>query len=192
MKVGDTTGFIISGRGSGFRSAKLQNLLQYRWRKIGRSSVMRNLSKCMLAASLFGANVAYAEPITFHTQTFSDQTTVTMAVTSSSALSQQEYDYGVTINLIETDATGLVYHDNGLHKALVKCREVSRKDIRWRQGIQGCPGGRCLSTGQMEKRSLAGGLLGAPCLLNLSVRAVSRCPAIVMDNFGTKQHNLPR
>ncbi len=88
---------------------------------------MRKLSKCMLVASLFGANGAYAEPITFHTQTFSDHRTVTMAVTSSSALSQQEYDYGVTINLIETDAAGLVYHDNGLHKALVKCREVPGK-----------------------------------------------------------------
>lgn len=113
---------------SGFRSAKLQNLLQYGWRKLGRSSVMRNLSKCMLAISLFGASVANAEPITFHTQTFSDQTTVTMALTSSSALLQQEYDFGVTIKLIETDATGSVtFQDNGLHKALVQCHAVPGK-----------------------------------------------------------------
>jgi hypothetical protein len=94
---------------------------------------MRNLSKCILAASLFGANVAYAEPITFHTQTFSDQTTVTMAVTSSSVLSQQEYDYGVTINLIETDAKGLVYHDNGLHRVVPE-RDASAPD-KWKNDL---------------------------------------------------------
>ncbi|HBQ33549.1 MULTISPECIES: hypothetical protein [Brucella/Ochrobactrum group] len=89
---------------------------------------MRNLSMSMLVASLFGANVAYAEPVIFHTETFGDQTTVTMALTSSSALLQQEYDYGVTINLVETDGTdSSVYRDNGLHKALVKCRETPGK-----------------------------------------------------------------
>jgi hypothetical protein len=88
---------------------------------------MRCLSKGLIAALFCGTSAASAEPLVFHSETFGDQTTVTMALTSRSALLQQEYDYGVTIKLIETHGTELVYHDNGLHKALVKCREIPGK-----------------------------------------------------------------
>jgi hypothetical protein len=89
---------------------------------------MLSLWKCTLAASFYGAGVACADPFVFHTQTFSDQTTVTMALTSSSALSMQEYDFGVTINLVQMDGTGSVtFQDNGLHKALVQCHSQPGK-----------------------------------------------------------------
>jgi len=68
---------------------------------------MRSLWKCLLAALFSGASLAAADPVVFHSETFGDQTTVTMALTSRSALLQQEYDYGVTINLVATDQSGL-------------------------------------------------------------------------------------
>jgi hypothetical protein len=73
-------------------------------------------------SAMIAANAALAEPVEFHRQTFSDQMTVSMVLTSQSPSLRQGYDYLVTINLIETDSSGkLKFNDGGLHKVSVKC-----------------------------------------------------------------------
>jgi hypothetical protein len=114
---------------------------------------MPRLWMCMLTSAFVGGTAAYAEPLVFHSETFSDRTTVTMELTSNEALSRQDYDFGVTIKLIETDETGSVtYHDNGRHKALVQCHANPGK--LFVGGREYVVTGQLASTGDEWKRDL--------------------------------------
>jgi hypothetical protein len=82
-----------------------------------------------IAATLVAfTSAALAEPFEFHRQTFPDQVTVSMVLMSRVSASRQDYDYLVTISLIETDSDGAhKYSDRSLHKAGVKCGPVIGK-----------------------------------------------------------------
>jgi hypothetical protein len=76
-----------------------------------------------IAATLTAfTSAALAEPVEFHRQTFPDQVTVSMVLMSQAPSFRQDYDYLVTISLVETGADGaLKFSDSGLHKVSVKC-----------------------------------------------------------------------
>ncbi len=83
---------------------------------------MNGVSRILIFAAAIGTHAAFAEPIEFHRQTFSDQMTVSMVLTSQSPSLRPGYDYLATINLIETDRLGNIkFNDGGLHKVSVKC-----------------------------------------------------------------------
>lgn len=83
---------------------------------------MNIFSQTVIFATAIGTQTAFAEPIEFHRQTFSDDMTVSMVLTSQSPSLRPGYDYLATINLIETDRLGNIkFNDGGLHKVSVKC-----------------------------------------------------------------------
>ena len=63
-----------------------------------------------------------AEQLIFYTASFPDATSVQLSVVGDTVFHEKEYDFEVTIGLVETDARGAIkYVDRGSHHARIRC-----------------------------------------------------------------------
>lgn len=92
---------------------------------------MRRLVTALVGGVLSASNLAAAEPAVFHSERFSDDTVVSLALAGNSAAPMPGYDYDVVISISsKRDADGAVYNDPGRHRALVRCSDPAKVSVR--------------------------------------------------------------
>lgn len=63
-----------------------------------------------------------AERLIFYTANFPDATSVQLSILNNSVSRDEDYNFDVSIGLVETDASGAIrYEDTGKHRARVRC-----------------------------------------------------------------------
>ncbi|WP_104666661.1 hypothetical protein [Ensifer adhaerens] len=92
---------------------------------------MRRLFIVLVGGMLCASTLAAGEATVFHSEHFSDDTVVSLALAGNSTARLEGYDYDVMISISSRrDADGAVYNDPGRHRALVRCDDPAKVSVR--------------------------------------------------------------